>query len=153
MKSADARCWWRLWMKGVACHEDKLELIFDRFQQVDASDSRQKGGTGTGACDLPDDYGAAWRDASGQNEIRTVGRAFSSAWRRCHRAKEAVSGILPRHAHEEGVVLLCDDDESTRLVMKASLQQNGYEVVEAVRVGQRRWHMRRKWEWMRSCWT
>jgi signal transduction histidine kinase len=27
---------------------DKIEAIFDRFQQVDASDSRQKGGTGLG---------------------------------------------------------------------------------------------------------
>jgi signal transduction histidine kinase len=27
---------------------DKLETIFERFQQVDASDSREKGGTGLG---------------------------------------------------------------------------------------------------------
>jgi signal transduction histidine kinase len=34
--------------KGRGIPADKLETIFDRFQQVDASDSRQKGGTGLG---------------------------------------------------------------------------------------------------------
>ncbi len=33
---------------GRGIPPDKLESIFDRFQQVDASDSRQKGGTGLG---------------------------------------------------------------------------------------------------------
>ncbi len=33
---------------GRGIPADKLESIFDRFQQVDASDSRQKGGTGLG---------------------------------------------------------------------------------------------------------
>lgn len=34
--------------EGRGIPADKLESIFDRFQQVDASDSRQKGGTGLG---------------------------------------------------------------------------------------------------------
>jgi signal transduction histidine kinase len=34
--------------EGRGVPADKLESIFDRFQQVDASDSRQKGGTGLG---------------------------------------------------------------------------------------------------------
>ena len=34
--------------KGRGIPADKLETIFERFQQVDASDSRQKGGTGLG---------------------------------------------------------------------------------------------------------
>jgi signal transduction histidine kinase len=34
--------------QGRGIPADKLESIFDRFQQVDASDSRQKGGTGLG---------------------------------------------------------------------------------------------------------
>jgi PAS domain S-box-containing protein len=33
---------------GIGIPEDKLELIFDRFQQVDASSSRSHGGTGLG---------------------------------------------------------------------------------------------------------
>lgn len=34
--------------QGVGIPEDKLDVIFDRFQQVDASNSRQQGGTGLG---------------------------------------------------------------------------------------------------------
>ncbi len=34
--------------QGRGIPEDKLETIFERFQQVDSSDSRQKGGTGLG---------------------------------------------------------------------------------------------------------
>lgn len=34
--------------QGRGIPDDKLDLIFDRFQQVDVGDSRQKGGTGLG---------------------------------------------------------------------------------------------------------
>ncbi|MEG3971227.1 PAS domain S-box protein [Microcoleus sp. T2B6] len=34
--------------QGRGIPSDKLEMVFERFQQVDASDSRQKGGTGLG---------------------------------------------------------------------------------------------------------
>ncbi|MBD2531791.1 response regulator [Nostoc flagelliforme FACHB-838] len=34
--------------QGRGIPEDKLQIIFERFQQVDASDSRNKGGTGLG---------------------------------------------------------------------------------------------------------
>ena len=34
--------------QGRGIPKDKLETIFERFQQVDASDSREKGGTGLG---------------------------------------------------------------------------------------------------------
>ncbi len=34
--------------QGRGIPQDKLETVFERFQQVDASDSRQKGGTGLG---------------------------------------------------------------------------------------------------------
>ncbi|MEL6249129.1 MAG: ATP-binding protein, partial [Cyanobacteria bacterium J06627_15] len=34
--------------QGRGIPEDKLDLIFERFQQVDVSDTRKKGGTGLG---------------------------------------------------------------------------------------------------------
>ncbi|NJR70809.1 MAG: PAS domain-containing protein [Synechococcales cyanobacterium CRU_2_2] len=38
----------RIWDQGPGIPEDKLENIFERFQQVDSSDARRKGGTGLG---------------------------------------------------------------------------------------------------------
>lgn len=34
--------------QGQGIPADKLESVFERFQQVDASDAREKGGTGLG---------------------------------------------------------------------------------------------------------
>ena len=47
--------------KGRGIPADKLEVIFERFQQVDASDSRRRGGTGLGVGYLPQYCAAIWR--------------------------------------------------------------------------------------------
>jgi signal transduction histidine kinase/DNA-binding response OmpR family regulator len=115
--------------EGRGVPEDKLELIFDRFQQVDASDSRQKGGTGLGLAIcrtiLEQHGGRIWAE---RNSDRGSSFYFCLA---DMPSNEAGAGPILRPQQEEGVVLLCDDDEPTRLALKASLQQHGYEVVEA----------------------
>ena len=45
---ADGAVEFRVSDEGRGIPADKLEIIFDRFQQVDSSDARQKGGTGLG---------------------------------------------------------------------------------------------------------
>ena len=47
-KTTGDRCLITVWDTGRGIPQDKLESIFERFQQVDASDSRSKGGTGLG---------------------------------------------------------------------------------------------------------
>ena len=116
--------------EGRGVPQDKLELIFDRFQQVDASDSRQKGGTGLGLAIcrtiLEQHGGRIWAE---RNSDR--GSSFFFCLADVPSSLEENKPQLSRALPEEGVVLLCDDDEQTRLALKTSLEQYGYEVVEA----------------------
>ncbi len=121
--------------EGRGVPEDKLEVIFDRFQQVDASDSRQKGGTGLGLAIcrtiLEQHGGRIWAE---RNPDRGSTFYFSLADMPApvEQGEAILNGTVHgRTAQEEGVILLCDDDAETRLAMRASLQQHGYEVVEA----------------------
>ena len=116
--------------EGRGVPADKLELIFDRFQQVDASDSRQKGGTGLGLAIcrtiLEQHGGRIWAE---RNSDRGSSFFFCLADMPATVADNRLETL--RQNQEEGVILICDDDEDTRLALKMSLQQNGYEVVEA----------------------
>ena len=47
-KLQDSQILFQIKDRGRGIPEDKLETIFDRFQQVDASNSRNQGGTGLG---------------------------------------------------------------------------------------------------------
>ncbi|HYH83810.1 MAG TPA: ATP-binding protein [Longimicrobium sp.] len=48
VEPTDGEAWFRVADQGRGIPADRLESIFERFQQVDSSDSRQKGGTGLG---------------------------------------------------------------------------------------------------------
>ncbi len=82
--------------QGRGIPGDKLESIFDRFQQVDASDSRQKGGTGLGLAIcrtiVHQHGGRIWaeqnRDRGSAFRVILPDRAAISA----HSPEEAVSG-------------------------------------------------------------
>jgi PAS domain S-box-containing protein len=47
-RAEEEKAYFRVTDRGRGIPSDKLESIFERFQQVDSSDSRQKGGTGLG---------------------------------------------------------------------------------------------------------
>jgi signal transduction histidine kinase len=55
--------------EGRGIPPDKLELIFERFQQVDSSDAREKGGTGLGLAicrSIVDQHGGrVWAESAG----------------------------------------------------------------------------------------
>jgi CheY-like chemotaxis protein len=121
--------------EGRGIPADKLETIFDRFQQVEATDARQKGGTGLGLAIcrsiIQQHGGAIWAE---RNPVRGVSLCVDLP--RINRATDqitrstvdALGGSLPK---TEGSVLVCDDDQGIRTVVAEHLRKQGYRVIEA----------------------
>jgi len=112
--------------EGRGIPADKLETIFDRFQQVDASDSRQKGGTGLGLAicrTIVDQHGGRiWAE---QNPARgSIFRMFLPADPQQTRPE-------PLPTAERETVLISTSDGETRTSLAASLRFHGYNVIEA----------------------
>jgi|GEM_PF-3350651 len=110
--------------QGRGIPPEKLESIFERFQQVDASDSRDKGGSGLG---LTICRGIV-RQHGGELRVESVlgqGSAFSFS--------------LPAAAPERATandatgarVIVCDDEPSVREMLQEMLEQHGYDVCTA----------------------
>jgi DNA-binding response OmpR family regulator len=113
--------------EGRGIPEDKLETIFDRFQQVDASDSRQKGGTGLGLAicrTIVEQHGGRiWAE---QNSLRgATFRMFLPADPQQQTRPEAAPG------NERDTLMVSTSDSDTRTSLAASLRFHGYNVIEA----------------------
>lgn len=125
--------------QGRGIPTDKLESIFERFQQVDASDSRQKGGTGLGLAIcrsiLQQHDGQVWAESLPANgSTFYVALPLNSAFQ----GSEISSfGFEPGDTGEAldlkrlPLVLVCDDDASIRTVVRAMLERQGYRVLTA----------------------
>ena len=125
--------------RGRGIPADKLEAVFERFGQVDASDSREKGGTGLG---LPisrsivhQHGGRIWIDSE-----LGVGTTISFTVP----ALSAPPSRGPEADHEGPLVLLIEDDHDLADVLGAIFSDHGLGVwraadaVEAVRLLNRR---------------
>ncbi|MBE9178788.1 PAS domain S-box protein [Oculatella sp. LEGE 06141] len=130
--------------QGRGIPPDQLESIFERFHQVDASDSRQKGGTGLGLsiCRsiLQHHDGQIWVESTlGEGSTFYFTLPLSQPVQPAPLVLESTSdrrlpqesSSLPRSAirHRQPFVLLCDDDESIRTVVKVMLERQGYRVL------------------------
>jgi signal transduction histidine kinase/CheY-like chemotaxis protein len=115
--------------EGRGIPPDKLDSIFDRFQQVEPSDARQKGGTGLGLsiCRsiVQQHSGSIWA----QRNLGPGTTLYVMLPRTTRATDMAVSAILPPRG--EGAILICDDDASIRTVVAEHLHRQGYTVVEA----------------------
>jgi CheY-like chemotaxis protein len=112
--------------EGRGIPADKLETIFERFQQVDASDSREKGGTGLGLaiCRTIVEHhgGRIWAESK-----PGAGSTFSFVL-----PAQQTNGSTPPDRVEGGpAILVCDDDASVVEVVGAMLEQRGYRVIPA----------------------
>jgi signal transduction histidine kinase/DNA-binding response OmpR family regulator len=123
--------------EGRGIPVDKLETIFDRFQQVEASDARQKGGTGLGLaiCKtiVQQHGGTIWAESNVQQK-RGPGASLIATFPRVARphteepATQLKAAKAPTH---RGTVLVCDDEAGIRTVVKSYLEKYDYRVLEA----------------------
>ncbi|HEX3318863.1 MAG TPA: ATP-binding protein [Solirubrobacteraceae bacterium] len=111
--------------RGRGVPDDMREAIFERFGQVDASDSREKGGTGLGlpiARSIVEQHGGRiWVDSR-------VGRG-STFWFTLPRSSEAVEGADDAGAGPRSAALVVEDDADLARVLRAMLERHGVDTV------------------------
>jgi signal transduction histidine kinase/DNA-binding response OmpR family regulator len=114
---------------GRGIPEDQLESVFERFTQVDSSDSRRRGGTGLG---LPicrkivqQHGGAIWIE---QNLVEGITVCVSLP--RQQRTAD-LRANLPAHHESEATILICDDNSGHRSAVAEQLRGQGHTVLEA----------------------
>jgi len=123
--------------QGRGIPTDKLESIFDRFQQVEASDARQKGGTGLGLaiCKtiVQQHNGSIWAESNVQQR-RGPGASLIVAFPRNARLQTAAPEQQQISAHTSfgpETIIVCDDDEGIRTIVREHLERHGYHILEA----------------------
>ena len=137
--------------EGRGIPADKLESIFDRFQQVEASDARQKGGTGLGLaiCKtiVQQHNGSIWAESNVQQK-RGPGASLIVAFPRAARQQTEIAPAqnqnqlqtqlenqtqskTTRPVPSRGNIIVCDDDSSIRSVVGGILERHGYQALEA----------------------
>ena len=112
--------------KGRGIPKESLELIFERFRQVDSSDARRKGGTGLGLAiskAIMTQHGGSIRVMS------EVGLGSTFAIR------------MPRAVKPLG--LLFEGDEALRQRFETSLEQKGYDIAVAANPEEAVHHLRK----------
>ena len=114
--------------QGRGIPADKLDSIFDRFQQVDASDSRQKGGSGLGLAIcrtiVHQHGGHIWAE---RNPV--VGSTFRVTLP-YHSTQHAVTSAAPVVEIDRGRILVADANPTTRAMVANQLRRQNYHVVE-----------------------
>jgi signal transduction histidine kinase/CheY-like chemotaxis protein len=115
--------------EGRGIPADKLDSIFDRFQQIEPSDARQKGGTGLGLAIcrsiVQQHSGSIWA----QRNLGPGTTLYMMLPRTTRATDVAVPAQLPPRG--EGAILVCDDDAGIRTVVGEHLTRQGYTVIEA----------------------
>jgi signal transduction histidine kinase/DNA-binding response OmpR family regulator len=116
--------------EGRGIPADQLDIIFDRFQQVEPSDARQKGGTGLGLAIcrsiVQQHCGSIWAQRN-----LGPGTTLYVMLPRTIRSTDVLLEELPPPARGAGSILVCDDDEGIRTIVNHHLTRQGYTVLEA----------------------
>ena len=122
--------------EGRGIPPEKLDQVFDRFQQVEVADERQKGGTGLGLAIcrtiVEQHNGAIWAESNTQ-QGRGAGASLVFTLPRISRLEDMTAALPVSMLPPPGTatVLVCDDDANIRTVVGESLSGHGYTILEA----------------------
>jgi signal transduction histidine kinase/DNA-binding response OmpR family regulator/CHASE3 domain sensor protein len=115
---------------GRGIPEDKVGVIFERFQQVDASDSREKGGTGLGLAIcrtiIQQHGGRIWVESE-------LGKGSSFHFTIPLMEPAKAPDVAPERPKK---VLVCDDDPWLLSIVSKLLTENGFFPVLAASAGE-----------------
>ncbi|HEY9660076.1 MAG TPA: response regulator, partial [Allocoleopsis sp.] len=124
--------------RGRGIPADKLDSIFERFQQVDSSDSRNHDGTGLGLAIcrsiVQQHGGQIWVEScmgQGSSFYFTI-PAVTQPHLDTVSGVDALQALPPapdRLPHVAPLVLICDDDTPTRNLLKILLEERQYRVI------------------------
>ncbi len=126
--------------QGRGIPTDKLDSIFERFQQVDSSDSRDHEGTGLGLAIcrsiVQQHDGQIWVDSTlgqGSTFYFTLPLLHPLDWVAADQAHAGteLGTMADPHAPDVPLVLVCDDDPPIRSVLQTLLEQHQYRVITA----------------------
>ncbi|MDQ3171724.1 MAG: ATP-binding protein, partial [Acidobacteriota bacterium] len=116
--------------RGRGISPEDLPLLFQKFQQIDASASRSRGGTGLGLAivrGLVEQHGGTVTVSSRKGEGTRF--AFTLPAAASTRALAPLSGAVD--VARSARVLVVDDDDDFRTVTKRHLERAGFHVTEA----------------------
>jgi len=116
---------------GIGIPEDKIDSLFKKFSQIDASDSRKYGGTGLGLAISRELCELLGGSISVKNNPEGGATFFFTISAKITEYKEEEKPLILRNHAQPGSgykILLAEDNEVNALVARGILEKQGYQI-------------------------